>query len=385
MGAMDADPFDVVTGIYYREYPDLYVKDSIPLVFARTQRNLDTRSRSFGIGASTSYDMFIIGDVQKFSWVALVNPDGSRIRYTRVSPGTSYADGVFEDRSSPTEFLGSRIFWNRGSWTVQLRNGTEYTVQGCSASSKPGQCAVVQIKNAAGERVVIRRDTQGNIVRIESPHGHYISVENDSAGRILRAQDDQEHWVKYDYAPAGWLRRARTWRGETDEFKYDAHFNMTWVGEKDSKTPPGKYKFTVTNRYDSKDRFKWQKVDFGSAAQIFSAQYHEDAEGRIRQTDVRSPDGLSHYFFNAVGYETREQFVPPHGRGWTMDYARDPGTNAITDTWLSCSFGRLRLPARVSQELDAMGDGHRAAASGVCKMMESRHSSVKHLNPGPRS
>jgi len=47
-----ADPFDVGTGIYYREYEDLFVKDTIPIDFVRTQRNMDPRSRSFGIGAA---------------------------------------------------------------------------------------------------------------------------------------------------------------------------------------------------------------------------------------------------------------------------------------------------------------------------------------------
>jgi Domain of unknown function (DUF6531) len=100
------DPFDVQTGIYYRTYLDLSIDDSIPIRFERTQRNQDTRSRSFGIGASTSYDMFIIGDTDKFSWVALVLADGGQIRYARISPGTSYSDGVFEDQATPGNFLG---------------------------------------------------------------------------------------------------------------------------------------------------------------------------------------------------------------------------------------------------------------------------------------
>src|SRR5438067_10655469 len=90
------DPFDVGTGIYYREYEDLFVKDTIPIDFVRSQRNMDPRSRSFGIGGSTSYDMFIVGDVSKFSWVALVLADGGQERYARISPGTEFADGVFE-------------------------------------------------------------------------------------------------------------------------------------------------------------------------------------------------------------------------------------------------------------------------------------------------
>jgi hypothetical protein len=43
-----ADPFDIGTGIYSREYADLIVEDTIPINFTRTQRNMDPKSRSFG-------------------------------------------------------------------------------------------------------------------------------------------------------------------------------------------------------------------------------------------------------------------------------------------------------------------------------------------------
>lgn len=374
MGVSDADPFDLVTGIYHREYPDLYVEDSIPLNFVRTQRNLDDRSRAFGIGASTSYDMFIVGDSQKFSWVALVNAAGSQIRYQRITPGTGFTDAVFKNTTAPSEFLGSIIFWEHGSWTVRLLNSTEYTVQGCSATSKPGQCAVKEIR-LKGEKVTIQRDVQGNIQRITSPHQHYILVKTDPGGRITRAEDDAGHWVIYEYDPAGWLKKAQTWRGEIDEFRYDGKFNMVWVSEKDRSSPAGKYKFTVTNRYDEKNRFKWQKVDFGDSMQIFSAAYHEDAEGRIRQTDVQSPEGLSHYYFNAAGYETREDFAPPQGVKWSLELTRHPETNATTDAWLTCSTTRIHVPANVSDKLQAMGDSHKMAISRECqKGAESRSS-----------
>jgi hypothetical protein len=154
-GVKAGDPFDVGTGIYYRTYLDLLVADTIPVRFERTQRNQDFRSRSFGIGGSTSYDMFIIGDVEKFSWVSLVMADGGQIRYARISPGTSYSDGVFEDQATPGQFLGSRITWNwwHGNWTVALKDGTQFVVEGCSGNSKPGQCAVTEIKNKNGERL----------------------------------------------------------------------------------------------------------------------------------------------------------------------------------------------------------------------------------------
>ena len=372
MGAIDADPFDVFTGIYYREYPDLYVADSMPLNFVRTQRNLDPRVRAFGVGASTSYDMFIVGDTEKFSWVALVDANGSQRKYIRVTPGTGYSDGVFKDTSSPTEFLGSIIFWDHGAWTVRLLNGVEYTIRGCSETSKPGQCAVTEIRNPNGKKVTIQRDFRGNIHRITSPHQHYISVTTDTDGKITRAEDDAGHWVSYEYDPAGWLKKATTWRGETDEFKYDTNFNMIWVGEKDRKTAAGKYRFTVMNRFDEKNRFKWQKVGFGNSVQIFSATYKEDAEGKIRQTNVHSNDGMSNYFFNAAGYATREDFTPLNGAKWSLEYTRHPETNATTDTWLSCRASRIHVSASISAKLEAMGEGHQLVVSKECESLEAR-------------
>lgn len=369
-GISDADPFDIVTGMYHREYPDLFVEDSIPLNFFRTQTNMDNRSRSFGIGASTSYDMFIIGDGKKFSWVALAQPDGSQIRYERITPGTGFAEAVFKNTTAPNEYLGSIIFWEKGNWTIRLMNGTEFTVQSCSpATNHPGQCGVSEIRSK-GEKVTIKRDRDGNIVRITSPHQHFIAVTNDEAGRIRRAEDDAGHWVNYEYDPAGWLKKAQTWRGEIDEFRYDNHFNMIWVGEKDPKTTPGKYKFTVTNRYDEKNRFKWQKVDFGNSVQIFAATYHEDAAGNIRQTDVQSPDGMTHYFFNSDKYEVREEFFPPRGPKWTLEFTRNPQTNATTDTWLTCSTAKIHVPADISEKLQAMGDEHKGVVSRKCASIE---------------
>jgi hypothetical protein len=94
------------------------------------------------------------------------------IFYARISPGTGFADGVFENKTTLDKFFGSRIIWNQhGGWTVSLRDGTEYTVQGCGAKSKPGQRAVKEIKNAGGDRLSIQRDHDGNIVRITSPTG----------------------------------------------------------------------------------------------------------------------------------------------------------------------------------------------------------------------
>jgi len=383
-GVKAGDPFDVETGIYYRTYLDLFMNDSIPIRFERTQRNQDTRSRSFGIGGSTSYDMFIIGDVSKFSWVALVLADGGQIRYARISPGTSYSDGVFEDQATPGKFLGSRITWNwwPGNWTVALKDGTQFVVQGCSGNSKPGQCAVTEIRNKVGERLTIKRDGDGNIVGITSPHEHFVSVTKDSGGRITRVDDDAKHWVSYSYNPAGALVKSRNWRGDTQDFRYDAQFNMTRADESGTDRQ-GPYRFTIINAFDQQNRFAGQTMDSGG---FTSAEYITNEGGKVIQVNVGSAEGLSRYFFSESGYEARQEFTPIKGWGWTYELVRDQASNAPTTLTVHCHTQTITLPIQPGVSLGDNGADRLDSISAACKRAESTASpNAKSSKPRTRS
>jgi hypothetical protein len=366
-----ADPFDVETGIYSREYADLFVKDSVPIQFSRTQRNMDSKSRSFGVGGSSSYDMFIVGDVQNFSWVALVLADGSQVRYARISPGSGFADAVFENLATPGAFPRSRISWSpKGDWTVALRDGTELTVQGCNARSKPGQCALSEIKNAKGERLTVQRDKDGNILRVTSPHGHYVSVVNDSEGHITRAETDSHQWVEYRYDGKGCLIRARNWRGDKQTFAYDSQFNMTFVHEKGPRTSSSEaYDFTITNSYDGQNRLKRQKISTG---EVYWAQYITDAKNHTRETVVGNPSGRTRYFFNQAGYVIREEFRAPNGAAWTLEQARDPNSNSTVRATLHCATGKTDLPLGQNSPLELNGESEIAYFTRACELIEKK-------------
>ena len=368
-----ADPFDVGTGIYYREYEDLFVKDTIPIDFVRTQRNMDPRSRSFGIGGSTSYDMFIVGDVSKFSWVALVLGDGEQERYARISPGSGFADGVFENKTSLDRFYGSRIAWNRqGGWKVSLRDGTELTIQGCGATSKPGQCAVTEIKNPKGDHLTVLRDRDGNILRITSPHGHTVSLQNDPQGRITKAQDDAGHWVSYEYDERGSLKKATNWRGTTQQFRYDDRFNMLSVNERTlgARSRPA-CSVTVTNRFDEKNRFAGQKVSTGEFA---SVKYTTVASGDIREVGIHSQDGLEHFYFNDAGYSIREDFSRGKGTAWSLRRVRDAQTNAVLDVRLQCRTAEIQVPVKLDGFLEK-SQLYIPYFSRYCNQIDSKHKS----------
>lgn len=352
----DADPFSVATGIYSRAYTDFSINDSIPIDFVRTYRNMDRQSRSFGIGTSTSYDMFIIGDASQFSWVALVRADGSRIQYTRTSPGTSYTDGIFEAQSTPDEFLDSKIYWNgQGAWTVKLINGLEYTIQGCNSGSKPGQCAVTEIKNAIGERLVVERDHDGVMKRIVSPHGHTLDFTTDALGRITHAAFGEHYWISYSYDERGHLSSTLNSKGVRQHFTYDSAGNMLSVHENG---------YIVLNRYDVNNRFSWQRVSDG---EMFSAKYRTNAKNAIVETDVRGPDGLVAYHFDASGREVSEEFRPGSPWSWELEYARDPHSNVLQSLLLTCGDNRqVFLPTTFDRFFAHLGEAHKEYLTQMC-------------------
>jgi len=365
MNAIAADPFDVETGIYIRVYHDLFIKDSIPIDFIRTQRNMDSRSRSFGIGSSTSYDMFIVGDTNDFTWVALVMGDGSKETYARISSGTGYADGVFENKTSPDEFFGSRISWDgRGSWIVQMRDGSRFTIQGCSANSKPGQCAMTEKSSPRGEHLIIRRDRDGNIQRITSPHGRSVAVAVDAAGRIKRIQDDTgNHWVIYKYYPNGCLRETWSSTGEKQEFGYDEHFNMISVHETGVQNAfIDAYDFTLRNDYDEHDRLRFQETSTG---QQWTVEYGTAASDLSRVNTVTAPNGRVRYSFNPDGYEFREEYFHGNRSMWTLELERDALTNSLLKMNLSCRPENITLNLPPNTDIQN-GEHRREILSKMC-------------------
>jgi hypothetical protein len=211
--ATDRDPVDLNTGLYVLEDDDLVVEDTLPIRFTRVYRNRDTRLRSFGIGTSHSYDLFLAGDSSTFRYVDLIMPDGGRIHYARISPGTGYVDGKFEHTTSPTEFYKSRLEWNGNGWDINLQDGSSYSFSACHSAKRPGQCGMISYQDPHGRVLKITRDSAGNIIHIVTSSKRGIKFTNDRENRITRAR---RHFgrvinlVSYQYDDLGRLVKVRT-------------------------------------------------------------------------------------------------------------------------------------------------------------------------------
>jgi YD repeat-containing protein len=324
----DADPVDLGTGLYIRSNTDLDLKDSIPIQFTRVYRNADPRSRAFGVGASNSYEMFIVGDSAKFSYVELILADGSRLHYNRISPGQDFASAVFEDTNDPTEFYRSRIRWNGNGWTVELQDGSSYKLRACNGNSKPGQCGVVEFRNAKGEVLQVVRERNGNVSRIVSPTGKWVGLTYDSQDRITRADDSLGRSVQYSYDDEGRLVKALMATGKVFTYQYDSQNRMTGAWEGPER---------ILNSYAG-DRCVRQTWWHNGKPHLFLFKYAVTAQGQIRETDVKEPNGtLRRVMFDTNGYQTRDTYIPITGEPLSIRFNRNSSTNNLNTITVTCS------------------------------------------------
>src|SRR5579862_9703448 len=173
----DYGPIDLATGIYRRRDVDLVVEGAPILQFERIYLSNDHEPRwlPFGIGTNHSYGAFLVGDAKTFQFIDLWLEDGSRIHYTRVSPGTGYAGAVFEHQTTPGRFLHSRLSWHGGRWLIELEDRSSYVFGSCDPlAARP--CPVASYRNANGEQTRMSVDSRQRVTKIESNGSHAIQL-----------------------------------------------------------------------------------------------------------------------------------------------------------------------------------------------------------------
>ncbi|MGH2405544.1 MAG: DUF6531 domain-containing protein [bacterium] len=356
--AIDGDPVDLGTGLFVREDDDLAVSGPPPIRVRRTYRSNDPRPRAFGIGTSHLYDRFLVGDATGYAWVAMILPDGGRIDYIRVSPGTGQADAVLEHTSSPTEYYKSRLAWNGKGWHVTLQDGQRYAFSACDAKSR---CALIEYRDREGRALTMSRDAAGDLTGITARGGGGIRLANDAAHRITRANmaADSAHVVTYHYDAQGRLIKMQKRGGAllvVKEYTYDEAHRMLTVNE------PG---FRLTNTYDQGGRVIGQDT---STRQPFRFRYVLDKQGKISQTDVTYPDGsLRRVAFNAQGYAATETYAPGTPNERTIVYEREVGSNRVRTITLSCAVGGRSQKMSASVGAADTVDGIRSELLARCR------------------
>jgi RHS repeat-associated protein len=326
--ARGGDPVDLGTGLFVLRKTDLVIQDVLPIVVTRTYRQGDNVSRAFGLGTTHPYDLYL-WSARQWQEADLILPDGGRIHYIRISPGTGFTDAEFEHRESatttatPTAFYASRIKWNGNGWNLTLKDGTMYVFG--------NEAPLNAIRDRYGNQLTISRagtnvfgSPIGNITRITSPNGRWIEFTYDPRNRIVSAKDNIGRVVAYAYDATdltGRLVSVTNPKQELTRYTYDGTNRDRLLTITDAKGIT-----FLTNVYDSNGRTVKQTQADGST---YTFAYTLTG-GKVTQTDVTDPRGIvRRVTFNAAGYALTDTRAIGRPEQQTLTYERAAGSNLV--------------------------------------------------------
>ena len=347
------DPVDCATGLFIDRSVDLVLNDTIPIIFERVYRTRDMVSRSFGIGATNNYDMFLTGtgssnpltggyfgfqDKTAYTYMDLILPTGARVYYPRISPGLDFVDAVYQNTTAPGPFFGSTITYSRDDdeWHLRLKDGTTYKFGISEGAKTPYLAGLIEITDRHGNSLTITRDFfdgNGEIEYIVSPNGRWLSFVYDNKGRILAIVDNANRSVNYAYdsCATGFLCGVTDPNGGTTFYSYNSAKQMT------SKRDPNK-NLIFTNRYDHAGRVSSQVLGDNTSTWMFN--YTLDSTGQnVAATTITDPNGnqeiktfqsyqdAGSQNYNAYLMSDVQALNKPEQQ--TTTYHRDPDSNLI--------------------------------------------------------
>ncbi|WAM28258.1 RHS repeat-associated core domain-containing protein [Myxococcus sp. NMCA1] len=249
------DPVQLSSGQFLFREVDLSVADLIPLRVERTYRSLDLTRRQFGVGMTSDYERFLWRSSSAFTEYELVNPDGTRIRYERISPGTDAPSAVFAT-TYPGPWAGSRIVFNTElqGWDLSFRDGRRWTFNHAHRLER--------MTDRNGNVVTLTRQSgiSGPITRVTGPSGRYVEFTNGmgtQTGLALQAKDHTGRTVAYVYDPQGRLTHVTDATGAVRKYTYNTSNYMETVVDAEDR-------LVVQNEYGTKGRISKQTLADGS-------------------------------------------------------------------------------------------------------------------------
>jgi RHS repeat-associated protein len=318
------DPVDCATGLFLHSSTDLTIKDVVPIKIDRTYRPGDNAMRAFGIGTTLAYDFFLVGDTFPWTYQELILPDGGRVRFNRISSGTSWTDAVYKHTSTGTKYYGAIIRYKGESacyWELSLKSGGRTCFPESFLSSNARRAAAVSISDRYGNTVQLTRDSNGNVTRITSPSGRFVDLAYDASNRIIRASDNGGRTLAYEYDAGGRLAKATGPDGKFEAYTYDARNNMLTVQDRRGN-------MMVTNAYDTNDKVIRQTYADGST-NLFA--YTLGSGNKVTRTEVTDERGIvTRMQFDAKGYVTELTKALGLPEQQVTKIERDPATGLVT-------------------------------------------------------
>lgn len=258
---------------------DDYVPGTISLAFTRVVSPVDDWARRYQVFLRHVYDPYLTGDRFPYTYLDWTLPDNMHIHYWRVSPGTGYADAVYESGFYFSIFGWSRIKWNGFGWDLALQGGTTYLSPEAYNATRPQQGSLVGIFDDKGNEIRLSRKSNGDLSEIKSPSGQWIKLIYDDRGRIIQIKDSAESWAKYEYDSENRLASVSYRSGRRVIYEYNSTNRVT-----ETQDTAGVSVLRVD--YDSNSRVSHLTLADGSA---YSFRYGPVQDGMNAWAEILSP------------------------------------------------------------------------------------------------
>src|SRR5262245_41667506 len=247
-GLRGGDPVDLGTGFFTLDKVDLVVPDVIPIVISRHYRPGNSFPVVFGGWILHPYQLYLVGDSTNYSYVQLVLPDGAKVRFNRISPGTDRPSAIMEHTATPTAFYKARMTWTaaRPGWDITLVNGLVYQFTDVGHLGP----LLIGIRDRFGNQLTVSRTMTGNtepVTRVTSPNGYWVDFiyTGVPVPLLTQVRDNLGRTVTYDYT-GGPLHSVTDVAGGVTEY--------TWNSNKIISIKDPRNIVFLTNDYDAGSR-----------------------------------------------------------------------------------------------------------------------------------
>ncbi len=288
---------DLALGLFVQRQTDFQLAGKFPLQFVRVYRNQDEQSRSFGIGANDSLDIFLVGEMGSYG--DLILADGGRIRFDHSS--TSIGGG---DTYLPRGGDYASLVYKGDTWTLSRNDGWKFYMPYRPKALPQNVTVLTGFSDPAGNMYRMDRDSFGDLLSITTPSGEWLHFQRDSAHRVQRIQASNGRAVDYKYDSSGCLSQVTDSENRAMIYTYDDHAQMQTVSRGPNQT-------VLTNTYDIRGNIKSQTMADG---QKFEYHYAPASGSNSTVPDlITAPNGLlTHIRYGAGSYTQSLPVPPPH-------------------------------------------------------------------------
>ena len=273
---------DLNDGLFLYRKTDFFLGGTYPLGLTRVYNGLDPQMRPFGLGMNDSLDIFLAGEMGKYT--ELISEDGGSARFT--ANGQVEAKGaVYNGEYGGGLFSRATAYYQNKLWTVERRDGWHYWFPYLPNASGANVTILTSFADPAGRRYEMHRDSGGNLLSVTTPSGGWLHFERDSQHRVHLVTDSTGRKLSYDYDDPGHLVKVADSEGNQERYVYDEKSRLT-------KITNAKNDSIFENSFDASGNIIAQKMSDGRSFKYHYIPDPTGGGGKMVGDAIMDPNGL---------------------------------------------------------------------------------------------